>query len=924
MTGTNSGTSTMTPAMSARVRTVSRWRGAAVGGLLTAALVASGLAVPALAEPAAGPSSATTDVPPAEIPSPTNTPAPTSSASGPRQPTAGEKGDDAASSGAAPLATGSVRPGEASTVASDLLTVTFSGGDVEENLDVTLSAIGADAADSAETQLGREALTVVVDVLAMTADGIPATSFPSLTTTSPSTESVPDNARTTLAGGTGDPADAATPRRVSATPLLLGSGNATDAEPRDWPAPPEPGSIGAEPAVDAEGFDLEPTSATPAVETEVVPGVALEFPVDPAALVGVDPGSVRIATREDVGEAWTVLPSYLDVERGVVVAHLDHLSQFVVIGTKDVADEGPRVVLDPDNDIAHTSGPGGPATEVGYNVALANQVAAKLEQACLADVVVTRTDASVPMLDQSVRAGMATAHDPVVTATLAFDAALGRPWGTIGNGGSKIYSRGWGDDVLLAVSLLGTLPVYSGRPANGVERSDLPYDDFAGVPGALVHLETLYLDHNFDRPVIDGGFGHVVDGVFTSIGKFLETKGYDCTDPDRGGGWPEPPGLDRIKAWMQLGFKNYAAYGGDPVNVATGNLVTLEDLFTMTGPGGSSVQTALVHNSQDERLSRVGQGWSATFAARLQRFTDGSVLVVRGDGSSFHFLPDGAGGYQVDANHGARLVDVGGDRFELRVDDASVWVFDAGHPEGVGDLVEQRDGSGNVTWFTYGPLDGDPLFRSLTGIDLPGGQHVAVTSDAAGLVTRLVAPDGRAWGLAYDDARRLVGLSFPDGGHALVRLRRRRSHRLRDRSVRHPVPGERVRRRGSCRLPGRRRGQRPRVPVWRRSRRSGQHGLHRRRGGRVGLRVGRAFAHHHLHGPARSRDLVRLRSARCRHQRHRAGRGRHAPHPGRGRPARRDPRPRGRAHARDVRRGRSRGPHRGAGSRRLARDDDRA
>ena len=47
----------------------------------------------------------------------------------------------------------------------------------------------------------------------------------------------------------------------------------------------------------------------------------------------------------------------------------------------------------------------------------------------------------------------------------------------------------------------------------------------------MVHLETLFIDHNFDRPVIDNGFGFIVDGVFTGLGVWLETQGFDCTDP---------------------------------------------------------------------------------------------------------------------------------------------------------------------------------------------------------------------------------------------------------------------------------------------------------------------------------------------------------------------------------------------------------
>lgn len=665
--------------------------------------------------------------------------------------------DDPADEAPVELSTGTISPGEESVLVSPEISVTFSGSQIEEVLDVRVDRLSADVADEAAISSGGVAVGPVFDVSATTGDGDHVTVFPG--TVSGLAAAGADNV-TQAGGGTGGQVLGA-PGAVSA-PLSRRAAAAGGG----WPVPgegPDGAPIGTTPAADGSGWDTVPTEETPLVEDGVVPGVSIEIPVPEAEVSGLDAGSVRVLTREDASEPWTMLPSYLDAARGVVVVHVDHLSQFVVIGDRDVPEVGPRVVLDPDNDIAHTSGPGGPATELAYNVALANQVAAKLTQQCLADVVVTRTDTSVPMLDQSVRAGMATAHDPVLTTTLAFDAALGSPWGTIGNGGSKVYSRGGPADVGLAGSTLDTLPVYTGRPATPTERPMLPYDDFAGVPGALMHLETLYLDHNFDRPVIDAGFSSIVDGVFVSMGRYLESQGFNCTDPDRGGGWPAPPTSDQISAWMQLGFKNYAAYGGDPINLATGNLVTLLDLFTTSGPAGQSSQTALVHNGLDDRVSRFGRGWSSTLSARAQRFADGSAMVVRGDGASYTFTPDGVGGFAADANHGARLHGDGGGRLGLVLDDGDTWVFDTSHPEGVGDLVEIREASGAVTTLAYAPLTGDPLFRALTQVTLPGNQVVSVQSNGEGLVTGLSAPDGRMWSLTYDGAWNLTTVTGPDG-----------------------------------------------------------------------------------------------------------------------------------------------------------------
>ncbi|MEN1973642.1 DUF6531 domain-containing protein [Cellulomonas sp. P4] len=633
--------------------------------------------------------------------------------------------------------TGAVTPGAGGQVTGDVASVEFSGHGLTAPVDVIVTAlddaVAATAADGDTTVV----LAPGFDVTALDPDGEQVTAFPHDSPDAPA------------------PGTAAAARRAGASGLPV-----TQAEDGSTLIGGLP--VGQAPHPDAANLDAGLGEAMAGDDGETTPGVRIEVQVAPTELDGIRPGSVRLMTRESDADPWTVVPSYLDAARSVVVAELDHLSQFVVIGGKDLGDPRPRVVLDPDNDRAFANSPGPRVTEVGYNVALANQVAARLTQTCNADVVVTRTT-PIPDLGRDIRAGMAVAHHPDLTVTFGFNGNDGDAWGNVGNGGSEVYSRGGGLDEQARATMLNVLPVYTGRPANPKSRVNLTYPEYAGLPGALIHLEALFLDHNFDRPVIDNGFSFIVDGVFTSLGLQLENQGFDCSDPDRGGGWPSPPSAAQVATWMQLGFKNYAAYGADPVSFATGNLVELEDLFHLTGPGGSDTQIALIHNSQDGRVSRFGAGWTSDLTARAQRFADGSVMVVRGDGASFVFTPDGTGGYSADPNTGAALAEAGSGQLVLTVDDGTRWRFDTSHPEGVGDVVERRDPTGAVTRFEYAPLSGDPLFRSLTAVVLPGDQRIAVESDARGLVTALTAPDGRAWRLGYDDALDLRTITLPDG-----------------------------------------------------------------------------------------------------------------------------------------------------------------
>lgn len=579
----------------------------------------------------------------------------------------------------------------------------FSGHEVEGELQVTLALAGRQAEASAASQLGGTVLGSAVEINAVENNAV----------------------------------------EIDA----LGVGAAGGAEVTEFPAEvvTETDAHGVESAVD------------------VIPGITLGFDVDRAELrrTGVDPGSLRIYTRETEADPWAELPSYYDADAGRVVGESDHLSQFVVIGVKYVPPPGPRIVLDPDDDYGWAATPG-PASELSYNAALANLVAARLRQACLAQVVVTR-QADVRFVSGATRAAIARAHNPVATVTLAFDALTGSAWGTQSDGGSYTYTRG-GAGSALQWYLVSTLPSYTGRPAN-VRSPNAVFPDpaFSGVPGAMVHLETLYLDHNYDRAVIDNGFGSIANGVTTAIGRYAESLGYDCSDPAREG-LPGPPSQAELARWRQLGYQNYQTYGADPVSFSTGNLVESEPLFVLDGLGEQRLDLGLVYNSQDGRLSRTGAGWSFALGGRAQRFDDGSALVVRGDGATFAFTPDGAGGYTGEAGLGLTLTEAGMGTLQLRADTGETWRYDAADVEGIGELVSHTDRQGNTTTLAYGTPSSTQQFVPLTRITDQAGQAVTVQSDSLGRIVGLVHPDGRSWSLAYDGAGNLASITAPGGG----------------------------------------------------------------------------------------------------------------------------------------------------------------
>lgn len=503
------------------------------------------------------------------------------------------------------------------------------------------------------------------------------------------------------------------------------------------------------------------------VLSDVIPGITLELKPDLKLVKAnkLNPATLQIYTRESAGDPWTVLPSYYDAKSGVVKGVSTHLSQFVVIGIPFPVPAGPVVVLDPDNDEGHASTPAPPVTELPYNIQLAERVEALLQQDCNATVTVTRRDPAQTFVPREFRARMAAAVNPDVTLGIGFNTNQGTAWGSPSDGGSQIYSRGGADDNAVSASLTAVLPTYTTRPAKSLgNNGNFPGDEFAGLPNAFTHLEPLFLDHNYDRPVIDNGMPAIANGVLTGLGVYLESKGFDCSDPVTGG-WPSPPSAEEIARWRQMGHHNHQTYGGEPFSFSTGNLIEDEKLFSVPGPGGTSTDVTLTYNSQDGRLSRVGAGWSFAWGARAQRFIDGTVMVVRGDGASFLFTPDGRGGYSTaDAGVHQTLAERPGGRLELRDVSGETWLFDASNIGGIGNLVSYTDAGGRATTLAYGTPDPEASqFFPLASITDSAGQTIRVDSDALGRVTGFIRPGGDRWSLSYDDAGNLTTITLPDG-----------------------------------------------------------------------------------------------------------------------------------------------------------------
>ena len=322
-----------------------------------------------------------------------------------------------------------------------------------------------------------------------------------------------------------------------------------------------------------------------------------------------------------------------------------------------------------------------------------------------------------------------------------------------------------GDDRALAKEFLNRVRQYTDRPSTrGVQGDNglLPYDEFDGLAGTYSHVEVLFLDHNYDWPVIDTAFQQIVDGAAAAVATQLRAAGFDCTNPDDpSSDFPQPPSAEVLARLRNLGRQNFLRYGADPVSLSTGNLFAEETLFALPGVGDQVIDLTLRYNSQDGRPNRVGSGWQFDYGSFTQRYADGSATVTLGDGRTFYYRHTGSG-FQTPAGAFMDLTEPEPGRLLLTAANTSTWTFVQDPDTGRGRLVSLTDRQGNVTTIGYDESAGAE-FVAMRAITDQAGQTVAVSTDDDGRITSFTHPDGRVWRLAYTSQGDLVEITDARG-----------------------------------------------------------------------------------------------------------------------------------------------------------------
>lgn len=200
------------------------------------------------------------------------------------------------------------------------------------------------------------------------------------------------------------------------------------------------------------------------------------------------------------------------------------------------------------------------------------------------------------------------------------------------------------------------------------------------------------------------------------------------------------------------GMPPSSGFADDPVNVASGNFIEVEDDLSFIG-GAATLGWSRVYNSASASCGAFGPGWSSLCESGIV-FNEEGAHWYRPDGRLVVFSREGDG-WSRSRGDSFWLESVPGESAGVRVVDAEggTWRFNA---------------SGELAGFDRGPGTGVQLVRDggrLTRLVHEVGRHVEVSWNSEGTrVVGVCAGDGRAVAYAYDDEGRLISARSTDRG----------------------------------------------------------------------------------------------------------------------------------------------------------------
>ena len=139
------------------------------------------------------------------------------------------------------------------------------------------------------------------------------------------------------------------------------------------------------------------------------------------------------------------------------------------------------------------------------------------------------------------------------------------------------------------------------------------------------------------------------------------------------------------------------AYGGDPINMSTGNYVYAGEFLSQKGL--FPIAFNITYNSIDRNNASLGVGFYSDIDMRMD-ITESKAKITYSDGRREAFIKDKTGSY-ININENRDTLRKLGNRYELKIFEGDKYIFDI-----EGKLIETDDGKGNTVTYAY---DGERL-----------------------------------------------------------------------------------------------------------------------------------------------------------------------------------------------------------------------
>jgi len=201
-----------------------------------------------------------------------------------------------------------------------------------------------------------------------------------------------------------------------------------------------------------------------------------------------------------------------------------------------------------------------------------------------------------------------------------------------------------------------------------------------------------------------------------------------------------------------VGRKKHCIYGGEPINLISGNFYYNSDDVTVPDLGGNFTISRSYNSMEDYHDGLFGVKWDFNFNKYLSQLKDGTIILNTGDGSAVYFTKNSDGSYSAPAGVNDQLSKVSstdGTSYQIIENEKITYKF---YKNGL--LKSITDIKGNVTQLGYDEN------HKLTSITTPSEKQFVIKCDDQGRIASIIQPNGAALSYGYDDKGNLT--SFID------------------------------------------------------------------------------------------------------------------------------------------------------------------